>query len=471
MKEVFDAIRSRFNADSRLRASCRLIYDGDKAEAGSRALPCVFAYVDESVPFDTFESRGQMLSLRFELFSNSTRSDQITDMIENFSRAFDYADLASSDGCWLTVSMRRGEQIGPSIVDGAWRATLNYELHGQMAARRRIRVPRKSLIWTELPGPTDNGDNEEAYFMTSEASAAQWPTLLDYSFGYIIRATALRNGMYDEDVPDADALLAGCLEMMQSRGMKIVIAANSAGKAQCNDRDDGDSSGDRSQLLAREMEQFERVRNLGGDIYAFQLQSIVSGHTNTGTCDTMYPRNPMINGAADLVIEDVNRFIDAVDAAGWSDSKIIIGDTTPAKQDDEHHEHWDYPTSYDLLIENCRRIDEFWIAWAIEETEQDGSDVVAFRDYCVSRRKPFGIKFQTDAADISQHDWGVGVMRWMHLFRSLEVYPDALLFQAFHYPRDDSTYTWNLLPETETDSFTEVGRRVCRTGQVQRRVA
>lgn len=142
MKYVFDAIRERFDGDTTIKAACRLLFDGLNFDVVRKPLPCVYQNVDAGRRLDTFDSDGMEYDLRFELFSNSKRSDEVTDMILEWGRVFDYCDLNFAGGDWYCIDLQYVDQDGPVLVDEIWRGTMFYRLRlGRMNTVPLLRLP------------------------------------------------------------------------------------------------------------------------------------------------------------------------------------------------------------------------------------------------------------------------------------------------------------------------------------------
>lgn len=406
--------------------------------------------------------------------SNSNLSVQfrnlMTNQIDNPS-TLDWNSFRRAHGLWrkrkdTTYRDETWESFGYQVQQpsterwySAGEPTVNEE-HGVFSNSRTIPGPAKLVM--QIPGNADNGDNAQAYDMFRPGNT-DWLTTLGKLQELVIRSTALRNGMFDEDIPGIDDYMQDELfPFLATHNIKLSINCVSGSRVQC---------GGRETLLAKEMAQFERITSLGGVINSFRFQSVVSGtihdeQTPDETTDTQpnclltYPKND----ALDLRAEDLIRFMDAVSPL-YPNARYVIADTAAAKTDNDHGERWDYQASYSYLMDMVAAaghyIHAFHLAWALEEMESDFSDVIAADIFFnTKKRRDWGISYITDQANISAEGYANGVLTAAAGVYNKNVRPTEIVLTSW------KDYPTILIPETTTDTFTNVGKRLIALGAI-----
>lgn len=320
---------------------------------------------------------------------------------------------------------------------------------------------KRSKLWLQLPGTMDNGDCEQAYAMFG-ASANSWMTGLKHAHGVIIRSTALRGGMFADKKGDDRGtrfLRDTFLPFLKAWGLKLAVNCVSAGRAQCTT-----TSGPRSELLFKELDEFQRIADCGGTIDVFRLQSIVSGTIHDGDCMALYPKA----GGMERRIEDVRRFLTAV-RPRFPLAKFVVADTAASKTDADHSPEWDYQRMYAELLRGVRAaghdLDAFHLAWSLEEMAPDLADVAVADDFFDGLDVKWGLTPATDEADHSAAGYRGGILTVVEKLQKADIVPNDMVLTSWKRFPD------LLTPETDPITFTGVVADVIRAGGVREKKA
>lgn len=318
---------------------------------------------------------------------------------------------------------------------------------------------KRSKLWIQLPGTTDNGDCEQAYSMFG-SGANGWMTGLKHAHGIIVRSTALRGGMFADRKGDDRGtrfLRDTFIPFLKAWGLKLAVNCVSAGRAQCTT-----TSGPRSELLFKEIDEFQRISDCGGTIDVFRLQSIVSGTIHDGDCMKLYPKA----GGMERRIEDVVRFMGAV-RPRFPLAKFVVADTAAAKTDADHSPDWDYQRMYAELLDGVHAaghgLDAFHLAWSLEEMAPDLSDVEAADDFFDGLDVKWGLTPATDGGDVSARAFADGMIKIAYQLRDAKIHPNDLVLTSWKKFPD------LLTPEMDPITFTGVVADVVRVVAVRER--
>lgn len=127
MKLLFPALEARFVSDAALVLCCRKLYDGFAGVRAKGVLPYVEVRREGGSSSDTFAKTINVYNLAFNIFGHTQTPNKMRDRVEHFLRVFDDASLVSPRFT-LSSIQRTGGPTGPTLIDGAFQAVINYEV-------------------------------------------------------------------------------------------------------------------------------------------------------------------------------------------------------------------------------------------------------------------------------------------------------------------------------------------------------
>ena len=123
---VFPALERRFNANKRLVALARKLYNGiGLDEVKSRVRVGVVGRVIHH-DFDTFDTDVPMYELTFVVKSKGQQPSKNADALRELRRTFDDGTLESAD--FTVSSFRETSANGPELIENVYESTLTYDL-------------------------------------------------------------------------------------------------------------------------------------------------------------------------------------------------------------------------------------------------------------------------------------------------------------------------------------------------------
>jgi hypothetical protein len=127
MKALFDALRSRYRANSVLRTKGRDLYLGlREQERPTVTKPYAEVNLEMTERLDTFDSDVETWSATFRFHTNDIRTNPAHEWLEALQEAYKDARIASY--AFHCAGMRMMRSAGPSASDGGYDASATFNL-------------------------------------------------------------------------------------------------------------------------------------------------------------------------------------------------------------------------------------------------------------------------------------------------------------------------------------------------------
>ncbi len=124
MRNLFPALKKRFDCDVYLKRIGRKLYLGTAGDQEHGTLPWVECHCVGIDHDDTFGEDIELRLIEFTIKSGSSLRDKCLDILDHMMRVFDDGTFEGED--IQAVDADRDGGSGPDLVDGVYEASLSY---------------------------------------------------------------------------------------------------------------------------------------------------------------------------------------------------------------------------------------------------------------------------------------------------------------------------------------------------------